>query len=165
MRLGRTWEDCGPKRRDFAAGRPPKSLGNFQDHLSGTQRVLQAREREKPCASICARAGLWLEASLGFLSLSLGGLCDSVGLVLMEKSAIAVVCVDVLEKVPQMAMCRRYRKPATPISAFISGRPAVCTGTFSPILRLCGIFLVEDVERRQADVRDFLLAKKEFMRL
>jgi hypothetical protein len=32
-------------------------------------------------------------------------------------------------------------------------------------LRLCGIFLVEDVERRQADVRDFLVAKKEFMRL
>ena len=28
-----------------------------------------------------------------------------------------------------------------------------------------GIFLVEDMERRQADVREFLLAKKEFVTL
>jgi len=48
--------------------------------------------------------------------------------------------------------------PAAPATA-----AAVTPSNFLAQLRLCGILFVEDVKRRQADVRDFLVSEKDFM--
>src|SRR5215467_1666064 len=49
--------------------------------------------------------------------------------------------------------------PAASTAATTSATP----GDFLPELRLCGIFLVEHIECRQADVRDFLVTEKDFV--
>jgi hypothetical protein len=53
--------------------------------------------------------------------------------------------------------------PAAPAAATAAAATAATPGNFLADLRRCGIFLIEHVERRQADVRDFLLAKKDLM--
>jgi hypothetical protein len=54
--------------------------------------------------------------------------------------------------------------PAAPAAATSAAATAATPGSyFLADLRRCGIFLVEHIERRQADVRDFLLAKKDLM--
>lgn len=53
--------------------------------------------------------------------------------------------------------------PAAPAAATSAAATPATPGNFLADLRRCGIFLVEHVERRQADVRDFLLAKKDLM--
>src|SRR5262249_39357622 len=66
---------------------------------------------------------------------------------------------------PAAAAAAPAASPAASTAAASAATTSATPGDFPPELRLCGIFLVEDVERRQADVRDFLLAKKELMRL
>ena len=55
--------------------------------------------------------------------------------------------------------------PAAPATAAAAAASAAPPSDFLAELRLWRIFLVEHIELGQADVRDFLLAKKNFMRL
>jgi hypothetical protein len=60
---------------------------------------------------------------------------------------------------PAAAAAAPAASPAASTAATTSATP----GDFLPELRLCGIFLVEHIECRQADVRDFLVTEKDFM--
>ena len=53
--------------------------------------------------------------------------------------------------------------PATAAPAAAASAPPTAPGDFFADLRGYGIFLVEDVERRQTHVRNFLLAEKDLM--
>src|SRR5215472_11841515 len=53
--------------------------------------------------------------------------------------------------------------PAASPAASTAATTSATPGDFLPELRLCGIFLVEHIECRQADVRDFLVTEKDFM--
>jgi hypothetical protein len=55
---------------------------------------------------------------------------------------------------------------ASPAASAATSAAATSTtpGDFFAELRRCSVFLVEDIERRQADVRDFLLTEKDFVR-
>src|SRR5689334_14371425 len=68
---------------------------------------------------------------------------------------------------PAAASATSAASPAasTTTPAASAASAAAPLSDFLAELRLCGIFLVEGVERRQADVRDFLVAKEESMRL
>src|SRR6516165_3193091 len=60
---------------------------------------------------------------------------------------------------PAAAAAAPAASPAASTAATTSATP----GDFLPELRLCGIFLVEHIEPRQADVRDFLVTEKDFV--
>jgi hypothetical protein len=48
-------------------------------------------------------------------------------------------------------------------SAAAAAAPPHNIGNFLTHLRCCGVFSVEDIERRQTDVGDFLLTEKDFV--
>jgi hypothetical protein len=54
---------------------------------------------------------------------------------------------------------------ASPAASAATSAAATSTtpGDFFAELMCCSVFLVEDIERRQADVRDFLLTEKDFV--
>jgi hypothetical protein len=56
---------------------------------------------------------------------------------------------------------------ASPAASAATAAAAAATSTtpgdFLAELMCCSVFLVEDIKRRQADVRDFLLTEKDFV--
>jgi hypothetical protein len=64
---------------------------------------------------------------------------------------------------PAAAAATPAASPAASATAAAAATTSAAPGNFLADLRSCGIFLVEHIERRKADVRNLLVTEKDFV--